>query len=116
MTGVLAGLVVDALYELADEDVQRRRWTAAEGPEVGSFTEAVSRLLDDSGLGDALDVGTEVFGEGIDGLLAELADQLLRINGTHEPQSILADPRVVAVRRLAAEAFALMDSAQRHEE
>lgn len=116
MTGVLTQIVIDALVELADEDVQRRRWTATMGLEVGSFTEAVSQLLDDSGLGDALDSGREVYGAQTDELLAELADSLTRIDGSRSPQIVLADKRMDEVRRLAAGALALIGSGQRSEE
>jgi hypothetical protein len=103
-------VVVDALHELADAELQRRRWTATQGPEIGSFVEAMSRLLDDSGLGDALDRGVEVFGNRADRVLAELADQLSRIDGSRTPDSVLADPRMSEVRRLSAAALALIDT------
>ncbi|MGQ0743551.1 MAG: hypothetical protein ACT4OS_04285 [Acidimicrobiales bacterium] len=116
MTGVVTQIVIDALVELADEEVQCRRWTATHGPEVGSFTEAVSHLLDDSGLGDALDIGKEVYGAPADGLLAELAVHLTRIDGSRSPEVVLADRQMDQVRRLAAVALALIGSGQRSEE
>jgi len=112
MSQVLTEVVVEALCELADEELQRRLWTAAQGPEVGSFVEAASRLLDDSGLGDALDGGTEVFGEPADGTLIELAERLMRIDGIREPALVLADPQMEEVRRLAATALNQVGASQ----
>ena len=55
MSRVVAHLVQEALAELADEPYQREVWLASGGPRVGSLlVEATERLLDDSGLGDAL--------------------------------------------------------------
>lgn len=116
MTRILVEVVVDALRELADEELQRRRWTAAQGPEVGSIVEATSRLLDDSGLGDALDRGTKVFGEHADETLAELAHRLVRIDGTRAPALVLSDPRMEEVRRLAASALDQVSASQNLEE
>ena len=111
-TPVLVELVVSALRELADEELQRRRWTPGQGPEVGSIIEATSQLLDDSGLGDALDSGAEVLGGPADSALAELAAELLQIDGTRAPSLILADPRLEEVRTLAARALELVSAGE----
>lgn len=102
MTWLGHELVRDGLIELADETYQRRVWTAGQGPEVGSLTEAVSRLFDDSALGDALDAGREVYGAHVDGMLRELAALLEGIDDQRRPEEILQDPRLDQVRRRAA--------------
>lgn len=94
-------LVQDALTELRDETYQRRVWTAAEGPEVGSLTEAVARLYDDSGLSDAFRAGRNVYGPHVDGSLREFSRLLRKIDAHRAPEEILQDPLLEEVRRRA---------------
>ena len=61
MPNLIKPLVISCLQELADYDFQRRVWLASTGPAVSSFTEAVSGLFDDSGVGDALEKYSSVF-------------------------------------------------------
>lgn len=107
MSWVERHLVREALAELADASFQQRVWLAQGGPEVGSVVEAMSQLLDDSGLGDAIDAGGEpVFSAEVDELLAALEVKLRPLaSGSRSPSEILADPRLLDVRTLAAEAL-----------
>jgi hypothetical protein len=102
MTWIGHDLIREALTELADADYQRRVWTATSGPEVGSFSEAISRLYDDSGLGDALDADREVYGPELDGMLRSLATAIDGIDGRRPPAELIEDPHLVSVRRQAA--------------
>jgi len=113
MTSVSRHLVRDALRELADEAYQRRLWTEPQGPEVGSLTEAICRLFDDSGLGDALDNGQEIFGPPVDSLLVGLGDLLDGIDVQQQPRAILDDPFMVDVRRLAGGLLGQIEAAER---
>lgn len=102
MTLIVHALVREALAELADPAYQRRIWTASEGPEIGSLTEAIARLFDDSGLGDALARGHEIYGTAADPMLRELDALLAEVDDGRAPASILRDPRIDEIRRLAA--------------
>ena len=107
MSWIERHLVKEALAELADASFQQRVWLAETGPEVGSVVEATSQLLDDSGLGDAIDAGHElVFTAEVDELLGALAVKLRPLtSGARSPSEILADERMLDVRALAAEAL-----------
>ncbi|MGH9181268.1 MAG: hypothetical protein ACRDY5_06095 [Acidimicrobiales bacterium] len=102
MRRVIDELVEDALRELADESCQRELWMAASGPEVSSFTECQSRLLDDSGLGSALDATDVVYDQRIDERLRDLARVLAGIDDSRSPQAILDDPQLGRARTMAS--------------
>ena len=95
-------IVREALVELSDAAYQRRVWAAAEGPEVGSFEEAVCHLYDDSGLGIALDGAGDVYGPAIDGRLRELLALLRRVDGRRPPTEVIQDPLLARARGVAA--------------
>lgn len=101
MTQVVRDLVVDALRESGDEGRQRHLWFASSGLEASSFTECMSRLLDDSGLSDALDGPLVVYTTEIDARLRELRTLLSKIDDSRSPEAILADHRLRRVRALA---------------
>ena len=103
MIRVFHQTVREALSELSDRAYQERVWMASEGPEVGSLTEAISGLYDDSGLGRALDRGQEVYGPQIDNLLVELRRLLKRVDDRRAPMAILQDPQMNRVRNLASD-------------
>lgn len=105
MNRVLHSVVREALRELSDEDYQRRVWLAASGPEIGSMTEAVERLFDDSGLGDALDESSTTYLRETDSALNELDSLLKQMGDRRPPDVILSDPRLRRVRELAAAAL-----------
>jgi hypothetical protein len=71
MTYLNRDRIRQSLKQLSDKNYQERVWTASSGPEISSFTEAVSQLCDDSGLGLALEKGP-AFGEPVDVLLKKL--------------------------------------------
>lgn len=83
--------------------MQTRLWLAATGPEVGSMIEATERLFSDSGLGDDLDSSKPVYGSEADAMLRELDALLKKLNDERRPPAeVLADPRLIRVRELAA--------------
>jgi hypothetical protein len=103
VTRVLTGAVRAALRELSDGDYQSRAWTGRDARgEMSSLDEAVCGLYDDSGLGDALERGEEVFGSAIDADLRSLGNLLSRIDGALDPSATIADPKMRAVREQAA--------------
>lgn len=93
--------VIEALAELADEAVQRRRWVTSGGTEVSSFTEAMCQLFDDSGLGDALGKGTPVFSKEIDRKLKDLEKMMGKIDEFLPARSLIRDSPFIRVRDLA---------------
>lgn len=95
--------VLEALVELADEELQRRRWLATSGPEVGSLVEAICQLINDSGLGLVLEAGGQAYGSEIDERLAALGRVLQRLDAGRPPAELLEDPAMVQVRQQAAE-------------
>jgi hypothetical protein len=68
---------------------------------VSSYVECISRLLDDSGLADALEGVGEVYSAAIDGQFRELGRTTERIDGSRPPSEILADPGLAKARLLA---------------
>ena len=99
---VVEELVEDALRELADEKYQRELWLASDGPEVSSLSECISRLLDDSGLGDALEAPDPVYTAEIDRRLLALQDLLTRMDDSRPPHEILDDPQLAQARGIAS--------------
>jgi hypothetical protein len=103
MTRIVDELVEHALRELADESSQRQLWLATTGPTVSSFTECISRLLDDSGLAMALDAGELVYDNLIDAELRALSEVIRGIDDVRDPRVILDDPELNRVRVIAAD-------------
>jgi hypothetical protein len=104
LSSVLLQTVRTGLRELADASFQRRVWTGrGDVNEMSSFEEAVSTLLEDSGLKAELDRGDPVFGAELDGELSELRGVLLRIDPQRAPDEIIDDPLMADARQLAAE-------------
>ena len=102
MRRVLHEVVEEALRELADESMQRELWLSIGKSDVSSLTESISRLLDDSGLGDALDSAQVVYDPEIDEQLRQLGDALANIDDARPPETVLDDPDLQRVRELAA--------------
>jgi hypothetical protein len=97
-------MVVEALLELSDETLQRRRWLSSGEGEVSSFTEAVCELFDDSGLGHELDRGRAVFGAEVDDFLRRFGTTLRdlgRLDRSLPPATLIAHPEMVAARAFA---------------
>lgn len=108
-------MVLDCLAELSSREEQERLWlsTGEHGAEVSSPVEAVCRLFDDSGLGDALDWalrqrkgGREVSNEPvydihIDERINALGE-LLRQIPTGSPQRVIDSAEMADVRIAAA--------------
>jgi len=90
----------EALQELSDEELQRRRWTASEG-EVSSLTEAVEQLYDDSALILELEAGRVVYSPRIDDMLRELDMLLKKVDDMRPTEDVLQDPRMATVRQRA---------------
>jgi len=113
MPDLVQPLIIARLKELSDYDFQNRVWLASTGPEISSFTEAVSGLFDDSGLGDALEKCTQVFSSDIDLLFRTLDKELHDINERRPPEAIITDPRMARVRTISASLLALIEKAKR---
>ena len=94
-------MVRDALSELADEDFQREVWTSLTPSGQSSLEECWERLFDDSGLGEALDGQTEVFGERPDQCLRELGEALRQVPAGASADDVIASSEMLLVRRLA---------------
>jgi hypothetical protein len=115
MNTMILSHVIDALRELSDESLQRRRWLSSGEGEVSSFTEAVCQLFDDSGLGDELDKGREIFGHSIDDGLRQFVVMLRRLQHlerTISPASLIEHADMAAVRARARELLSQIPSGQ----
>lgn len=111
MNRVIDATVEAALRQLADAAEQRRLWlSTGGGREVSSLTESISQLWDDSGLGDALESGGIVYSVEIDEMFEVLWTQLKGIDDRGSPDQIIADPRMVRVRAIAAEILARLSA------
>lgn len=105
---VYSDMVRDALGELADGEHQRQLWSSLTPSGQSSLEECWERLFDDSGLGDALDGETEVFGDRADQCLREL-DAALRLVPTNAATNdVIASDEMVLVRSLASRALGLL--------
>lgn len=103
MRNIYDSSVEGALRELSDIDEQRRLWLSTGNAEVSSLTECISRLWDDSGLGDALDSGETVYSIEIDRMFDELWNRLRVMDDRAAPVEIINDPRFIEVRNRAQE-------------
>ena len=101
-------MVRDALSELADAEYQRQLWTSLTPSGQSSFEECWERLFDDSGLGDALDGQTEVFGEQPDQSLRELDAALRQVPANASADDVIASDEMVLVRSLANRTLGLI--------
>ena len=99
--------VVEALQELADPELQHRLWLASSG-EASSFTEAICRLFDDSGLARALEREEVVYGVPTDTVLRRLGKAVQAVDEFQDPVDLIADPMMETVRELAAQALSLL--------
>ena len=98
---------IDALEELSDIGVQRRRWSRNRG-EMSSFTEAVESLFDDSGLGDEIEKGRSGLSAEAVTALAALSTALRTIDPKRMPDEVIRDPAMQKVRELAGTAMRLL--------
>jgi hypothetical protein len=101
---------IDALEELGDAEIQRRRWNWNAQGEMSSFVEAVESLFDDSGLGDELEKGRSGLAAGTVATLTSLSTALENIDSNRSPNDIIDDPAMGTVRKLANDALRLLRS------
>lgn len=104
--------IIELLRELSDHAFQRRVWLASSGPEVSSFTEAVSGLFDDTGLGDVLDSRSPVFSPAIDELLDKLRQDIepvLRLEKQMPTDVLIESDEMNGIRRSAHELLTLIE-------
>jgi hypothetical protein len=111
MNDILQKNAIECLLELSDENFQRRVWAGFSETEMSSFTEAVCRLFDDTGLGDLLGEKTGVaFTPAIDVKLRELS--ILITTGPRLESmplsSIIEHPKMCEIRRVAAKILGQM--------
>jgi hypothetical protein len=104
--------VLECLQELADEKFQHRVWAVSSGPEVSSFSEAICGLFDDTGLGDAIDRGQDVFGKEADNLLWLIGREAAQIDRRWSPEQLLSSEQLRRIRELAAQALTLVQASQ----
>lgn len=93
-------LIKESLAELADAEYQERVWLGTSN-EVGSPGEALAQLVDDSGLGDALEAGSTIYDSFIDEGLEALIRALASVADGRPPADVLSDPAMHDIRRLA---------------
>ncbi len=102
--------VLRCLRELSDADYQERLWLGRIAGKMGSLTEAICQLFDDTGLGDALEHGRTGFAPELDDDLRALGRQLDSIDTNRSLEDILADPRMTLIRDSAARVLRLIEA------
>jgi hypothetical protein len=93
--------VIDALEELSDVALQRRRWNTNDHGEMSSFWEAQEGLFDDSGLGDEIEKGQSGLSSEILQSLEALSKALPKVDAHRTPDEIIDSPAMCQVRELA---------------
>jgi heme oxygenase len=94
--------VIVCLKSLADSSYQRRAWLSSSGPIVSSFSEDVSQLFDDTGLSDALEQGSRIFGDVIDRDLRALGKAVIAVDESTPPADLLDSDELANIRQIAA--------------
>lgn len=107
MAQIYINHVREGLAELASERRQGHLWLATEGPEIGSFDEAVEQTFDDSGLGDVLEkpVAVQALGAKAVRSLQELERALSSVDRTLDTEDLIDSQSMENVRVLAAAAL-----------
>jgi hypothetical protein len=103
--------VLESLDALRDADRQRRAWVERTAePFSLSPSELVAELFGDTGLAELLP-GPGVFGKKADALLRELSALVHEIDLDQAPEALLANRTWQMAQRLAAVAYAEVESA-----
>jgi hypothetical protein len=99
-----------SLEELSNKEVQEQLWRGKIDGRMGSFSEAVCGVFDDSGLDIALEAAsTEDFiSEAAASKLKELGKLTDQVSGTLSPEQILSHPKLNEIRELARDALGLL--------
>jgi hypothetical protein len=100
--------IQEALKELSSKAYQQRVWTAASGPEISSFVEAICHLYNDSALGHAFDNGREVFGKEIDDHLKNFRTVLRNMPHRGPPMKLIESEKMIPVRKTAADILTMI--------
>ena len=82
--------LIESLSWASDIDLQRREWTDNFALTVGTPTELVCQIFDDSGVGDLLELGF-AFSDDIDGVLRRMSSLVPEIDLEQSPESLLMD-------------------------
>jgi hypothetical protein len=101
--------IMDCLKQLSDKTYQERVWTAASGPEISSYVEAMEQLYNGTGLSFAFEKGEQVFGKPIDDLLKEFRKILPTIHYMRPPMQLIEDPSMIPIRKAAAGILSLIE-------
>jgi hypothetical protein len=94
------GQVIDVLDQIGDRDFQLRSWTGI-GPEVSSYDEVISQIMDDQSFADFCE---KLEGHDAKQKCRELLSALNALDSTLQklpPLQIIDDPRWINVRTLA---------------
>jgi hypothetical protein len=115
MDALTRSLIVASLRELSDRTLQERFWLSDHEPALSSFSEAIERLFTDSGLAEALRAGNPGLSADADALLLKIEEEVLSVNTSVGPRTLLDDPAVERIRELARAILVLItDEAARH--
>jgi hypothetical protein len=101
---------IDALDELSNVELQRRRWNFNDQGEMSSFVEARESLFDDSGLGDEIEKGRSGLTTQTVAALAALSAALQEVDPDRSPNEVIDSQAMSRVRELAGEALELLRS------
>ena len=103
--------LLEALRELSSREAQEALWLRGDPENISSFTEAICRVFDDSGLTRALESGRlqAVVSEELLQKLVQLHDSIRLIPEASSPTTILEHPGMESVRALAGELLRLFE-------
>jgi hypothetical protein len=96
--------IIEALLELSDKELQRRRWLSRGDGEVSSFSEAICQLFDDTGLGHELERGRVIFSFEMDELLRQFEASLKAAGSLDRKLSrdeFISHPDMAAIRAIS---------------
>ncbi|MCH2546798.1 MAG: hypothetical protein MK052_04205 [Alphaproteobacteria bacterium] len=104
--------VIEILKELSDKQYQTNVWLNVDNPHnfVGSFSEAVCVLLDDSGIGHLLKENEVIISRSVTEILRSMSDVIDEIDGRRPEEEIINDPKMQIVREKASRILTLIEA------
>ena len=101
-----------SLQELSDKELQENLWLGKIDGKMSSFSEAVCRVFDDSGLDIALkskaqcnSISTAAIAK-----LLELGQLVDNVSGMMSPEDILSHPLMNQIRKVSGESLELLSN------
>lgn len=100
---MIISTIISALEELADMDIQTQLWVNGGPDGMSSYTEAICGLFDDGGVSRAMKSGGLLERPTLLKHFIALDKCVGKVRENQSPENIIADPRMIAVREIAAQ-------------